>query len=30
MEKYVFNRCQAINDLLNQGSEDLARDELIN
>ena len=29
MEKYVFNRCQAINELLNQGSEDLARDELI-
>lgn len=29
MDEYVFKHCQAISDLLNQGSEDLARDELI-
>lgn len=29
MDEYVFKHCQKISDLLNQGSEDLARDELI-
>ena len=29
MDECAFNHCQAISDLLNQGREDLARDELI-
>lgn len=29
MDEHIFKRCQTISDLLNQGSEDLARDELI-
>lgn len=29
MDEYIFKHCQTISDLLNQGSEDMARDELI-
>lgn len=29
MNEYIFNQCQNISDLVNQGEEDLARDEVI-
>lgn len=29
MNEYIFNQCQNISDLVNQGKEDLARDEVI-